>query len=349
MILLLTPVIAADYGETTDEEDVPATATTRPQSLLRNPWLSSVDPARSLFSVSERGTFRVPTIPASLRRGPRLGTFTPDPRKAVAVVDETGQNMVIYPAKRPAPVQTSLARVPSGHTTSAPPTPVTPHATLGTSPDLNDAEYTEMASHIPTDPVLSRGPNFSHAAMPPLPHNISPDAVQVNQSPLPHFYPSDSAEQSLAYYDEVVEDIDEGELLLNVEDFLDFGESSSDAGDGKETSPASPTFASESDSKTSFVPPPKTSPSSASSSQDLLKHFDTGIITAFRRGQPPTYGSQRPSMSTFALTLTAMKPTPPSHLLPFSAHSSNKRKLGENLAATPGYESASKRQMIGNR
>ncbi|KAI4252472.1 MAG: hypothetical protein L6R42_007950, partial [Xanthoria sp. 1 TBL-2021] len=88
-----------DQGETTEEEDVPASATARPSAVLRDS--SSVALANSFtgqpLSQAPTANFR-----SGRRWGPTLGSFVTDPTKPIAVVARDGKQLIIYPAQRPA-------------------------------------------------------------------------------------------------------------------------------------------------------------------------------------------------------------------------------------------------------
>jgi hypothetical protein len=97
------------------------------------------------------------------------------------------------------------------------------------------------------------------------------------------FYPSNSCTVDSTLDDD---DDDDGEDVLNVDDFIDFGNGSSDEDmekefeDGEE--PTSPMAASQ---QASATPTPKQllEPSQGSSAERFLNHLDKGIVTAFRR------------------------------------------------------------------
>ena len=333
----LTQHAVADYGETTDEEDVPATALATPQAIHRRPSVNSMG--------SVHGPFKVPTTPASHRYGPRMGLFTTDARKPVAILDGTGKNLVIFPAKRPSSVKTSLARVPGGNSSSAPMTPITSHPILGAITDVSDSDYNDLASQISVDPILSIGPNLTGAG---LARGVSANAATGPQptSPSLIFAPLDSMEDPGNYLltddeDEAVNDED----MLNIGDFIHLGEDTSDE-DGADESATSPTFASESDTKPA-AGLTQTSSSSLSSTQDLLKHFDTGVITAFRRGQNQhqAHSMQRRPTHGLSLSMSAMKTGKHGSTAPFPSGTPKKRKLSDSLGAGVGLDVANKRQL----
>ena len=333
----LTRSSLADYGETTDEEDAPADALTKPHALLRQP-----DAYSSHAPVLMQGEFKVPAIPASLRRGPRMGTFTIDSKKPVAVVDSTGENMVIYPATRPAPVKTSLARIPSGNNSSTPATPITPHATLGSAADLSDTDYTDMASQISVDPVLSAAPNFASAGFPDPAPTVPLRVDPPTSSSV--FLPMDSIEDPANYLiDDDEDDLDEAEQNLELDDFIDWGDGSSED-EGANASAASPTSASGAESKDKLLS--KTSPSSASSAQDYFKDFDTGLITAFRRDQSRMHHAQRRPHHGLSLSMSAMKTGRHGTSAAFPLPQSKKRKLSDDFRPSMGLEMTAKRRVL---
>lgn len=147
--------------------------------LLRRSSLSSLDttPTSYVYTpASSDKPFKIPSTPASHRRkGPRLGTFQTSKSRSYAIMNPTGDTLLVRPATRPSPLSTPRhSRVGSFTSNSAPQTPITSQATLAAAPDLSETEFSDAAASMaPLDPVLSIGPDFvasagfSHATPPP--------------------------------------------------------------------------------------------------------------------------------------------------------------------------------------
>ena len=88
--------------------------------------------------------------------------------------------------------------------------------------------------------------------------------------------------------DDFEEDDDDPEYMLNLQDFIDFGESSSDSEVENDTNVDSSAIANPilATSKNTFAPT-RAGPMSAqqSSTQNLMQHFDRGVVSSFRRNQ----------------------------------------------------------------
>lgn len=290
--------------------------------------------------VSTQSPFKIPTTPASCRLGPRLGTFKADPRKPVAIIDGTGENMVIYPAKRPQKVDRIAGRVGSGYNSSAPSTPArrTSEATLGPAPEASDNDYSDFASQMSADPVLSSGPDMS---IPGFLDTI-PSGQQMGYqslSPSTVFFPMDSLEGVGVVLEDDDQDCDDNAQQLTMEDYVDFGESSSDDG-GQEGDTEMSTAG--------ILVTPKISSTTTSSTHDLLRHFDTGVITAFRRGQPQQHHVPRRSHNGLGLSGHAIKGGRHAAAnTPLSPQ--KKRKMSESFGARPSYGVAAKRRLTNHR
>lgn len=258
--------------------------------------------------------------------------FMANPRKPVAIVDESGENMVIYPAQRPNHITASIARIPTSNPSSAPMTPTMSHATLGPAPDLSDTDYTDMASQVSADPVLSAGPDFASAGFTDLARPVHTMGNQ-DMSPASVFFPIESPEDER----NLQGDYDEDDF--DIADFLDLGDGSSDEVE-LETEPTSPIFPSDAAGH-SQIPRTSTSPN-----EDILRHFDEiGVITSFRRGQSQPHASTRRGN----IKIDAFKPLAARRLSNPVPPPLRKRKLSESFPARGGFTASAKRRVLNHR
>lgn len=156
------------------------------------------------------------TYSAGARWGPRMGSWVADPTKPIAIIDHTGNSLIILPAKRPAKT--------SGH--------------------LNENHGNERLS--------------------------SP----VTGSPEP-FYSFDGFAPGSGMLDDQDDD-DDDEALLNVHDFINFGDDSDESEEGIDGSPPS---------TIQSMPVKTQAPAQKDSFIQNPGHFDKGVVTAFRRNQ----------------------------------------------------------------
>lgn len=288
---MLTFSLVADQGETTDEEDVPASATTRPSALLRH---SSSELNNRLAG---QPLPKAPTskLPPGHRWGPTLGSWVADPTKPIAVVASSGTQLIVYPAQRPSSKGSKVfPTIASSGRSSAQTSPRTSLPKLATpsypnATDESEVERSDISSQDITTPMLGASPNLmmsglglgssnllnGHALRPPeafFPfQSIGADGEMVLDGP-------DA--------DDDDDDDDDGEALLNIEDFIDFGEYSegSDGEDGSNTeSFQSPTNALSDQTDAGLTP--IGSPTTPASTHNLLDRLDKGVVTAFRRNQ----------------------------------------------------------------
>lgn len=276
----------ADYGDTTDEEDVPASATTRPERLMRQPLSSSLDIYSQASSSVVPSPFKVPTTPATPRRGPRMGSWVADRTRPFAMIDCTGDNMVIVPAKRPARTINMPTRWDFSMASTTNTSPI--NAQHNWPMDDSEVDFTDFSA-LTTDPMLASEPDVMPSTLlPTAPSSQTQDQTFASSSV---FLPVDEIGDFGSMFPTDGQNIDEDddEDLLRVEDFIDFGVSSEDeGGEGDEE----PVFA----ETTTLPTPASTSPSGidarrqpqpvTSSSQDLLRHLDKGHVGSFRRSQP---------------------------------------------------------------
>lgn len=269
---MLTICCKADDGETTDEDLPPPATITHPRSILRRDSSASlVQPADEKNESTTR------------RRGPVMGSFVPDPHKPVALVDGTGKHLVIIPAYASSRHDwlESTGNSVSGTANNSP---------RATTMQIIDESDTDALASPNQDfsPMLASGANLMMTA---LGNDINPGGQVMG--PPEAFYPSRDLTIDSSFEDDDDEDPEAG---LNVEDFIDFGNGSSDDelddddddkpfDDDTFTSPAgaaAPSALQMSDVPES--PTPRAAESQqASSAERFLNHLDRGIVTAFRR------------------------------------------------------------------
>ncbi|ODH49458.1 hypothetical protein GX48_04400 [Paracoccidioides brasiliensis] len=258
----------SDCGETTDEDLPPPATITHPRSILRR------DSSASLPPFAEESTQRSQPL---RRRGPLRGTFIADPHKPVAVVAPNGAQLILIP-----PYSTSrhdwLENAAQSLCSTANNSPRTIATALA-----DDSDTDALLSPLQTtnlSPMLSSNANLMITA-------LGSDAVGQITGPPEAFYPSQGLLTNS--FDDEDED-DDSEGVLNVDDFIDFGNGSSDEEELDKD------FDGVNDvSATTVVPSPTENNNNnnstelpqvnnhSNSAERLLNHLDKGIVTAFRR------------------------------------------------------------------
>ncbi|KAL8945064.1 MAG: hypothetical protein Q9216_000048 [Gyalolechia sp. 2 TL-2023] len=300
-----------DQGETTDEEDVPASATTRPSALLRH---SSSDLNNRLAA---QPLPKAPTskLPPGHRWGPTLGSWVADPTKPIAVVASSGTQLIVYPAQRPSgrggkvfPTIASSGQS-SAHNSPRTSLPRLAAPSYPAATDESEVERSDMSSQGITTPMRSASTNLMMSGLGLGSANLlSGHAL----GPPEAFFPFQSigADGNMVLDgpdvdDDDDDDDDDGESLLNIEDFIDFGEDSedSDREDGNDTESFQTPIVSLSD-LTDTDPTPTVSPITPASNHNLLGHLDNGLVTAFRRNQydHDASGYQPSNATSFSVT-----------------------------------------------
>ena len=277
--MILINLCSADEGETTDEEVIPPSTITRPQALLRK-----VSYSREKTPIpAERPT----TKSRFLRRGPSMGSWIADPTKPIAVIDSSGKHMVIIPAQRPLQPEKRFSHIPSSGSSTANNSPRNSFVGLANAVDDSENDRSDYSNQEFVGPMLGSGANLM---IPGLLHG-APGSEHILGGqvlgPPEAFYPFTSIEaDGNIVQEEDEDDDDDDEDLWNVNDFIDFGDGSSDSEkEGSDTEVlASPA--------TSMVAIPGSTPIRPDNSHltsttavDLLEHLDRGVVTAFRRNQ----------------------------------------------------------------
>lgn len=246
-----------DDGETTDEDLPPPATITHPRSILRRE--SPAPPPATGDGNNKR--------PPPRRRGPILGTFIADPNKPVALVDCTGKHLVIIPAYASSRHDWLESATDSLNGTAN----NSPRATTMHVIDESDTDALGSPSRPDHSPMLSSGANLMMTAL----GNDATPGGQV-MGPPEAFYPSRDFAVDSSFEED---DDDDGEAALNVDDFIDFGNGSSDEETDKpfDEGLTSPMVAG--------TPTPNRGAESHqwSNEERFLNHLDKGIVTAFRR------------------------------------------------------------------
>ncbi|MCJ1377081.1 hypothetical protein MMC17_000171 [Xylographa soralifera] len=277
-----------DEGETTDEEVLPPKTVTRPQSLLRLNSSSTIRKA----STSRSGSTPVRKVPltptpAMRRNGPSMASWIVDPTKPIAVIDSTGKTMLIYAAPRSARKTTAgfISSLSSSTTTS----PKTSFATLAHELGDNEIDRSDLSSQEPPTTMIESGANLMLSGL--LHGGLGSEHVLGGQvlGPPEAFYPFRSIDANglMLDDDDLEEDDDDPEYMLNLQDFIDFGDSS-DSDLENDTNADSSALGSPvlTIPRNTFTPSRAGSASTQqSSTQALLQHFDKGVVSSFRRNQ----------------------------------------------------------------
>jgi hypothetical protein len=205
-----------------------------------------------------------------------MGTFIADPSKPVALVDCTGKHLVIIPAYASSrhdwleSATNSLCGTASN----------SPRATMMHLVDDSDTDALASPTGPDLSPMLSSGANLMMTAL----GNDATPGGQV-MGPPEAFYPSRTFAADSSYEDEDEDEDDDDEAMLNVDDFIDFGDGSSDDEEMEkafedEDLTTSPVV------QAAGTPTPNRGANDShqgSSAERFLNHLDKGIVTAFRR------------------------------------------------------------------
>lgn len=283
-----------DYGDTTDEEDVPASATKRPQSLLRQPSLSSLElEAQIPATPPAKAPLRTPRTPAGYRRGPRMGTWIVDSTKPCVVIDSSANSI--------------------GNTAKA--SPIISQPPLGTALDdsgIDPSGFSSQASiYEYNDPVLGPGSDIM-AASAPLPPGHSQQPSEYDWLAASSvFLPKNAMGNAISFFKEDDlhdDDDDDDDALLNIDDFVDFGDDSSEDGDqaaGDDSAFVSPVTA-EGPGRVQLKTP---SPDATMAPDGLMNHLDKNkhMASAFGHGHPHHQPQSRPRHGNLSLNSYALK------------------------------------------
>ncbi len=246
-----------------------------------------------------------------------MGTWTVDSTKACAVVDGTGETMIIHHAARPTKPNNLSVPTANSITDTADASPIVSHQKFATALDDNGNDPGALSAQASMygylNPVLGQDSEMVAA---PAPLSVRQSRQPLMDSPFADpsvFFPMDAMEDvgsSLGgdYLND--EDDDEEDVLLNIDDFIDFGDDSSEDEDqtaGDDSVLTSP-VATDGPGAVQLKTP---SPDATMASDNLMKHLDKHVVSAFRRGQvhhqPQSLPVQRPRHGNLALNSYALK------------------------------------------
>ncbi|KAL9123033.1 MAG: hypothetical protein Q9187_000405 [Circinaria calcarea] len=294
-------------GETTDEETLPPSTITRPQSLLRLSSVSSSHERTPLTPLSAP-IRRAAPMSTSQRRGPPMGMWIADPKKIVVIINASGKNIIIHPTPRISKVDNSLSTLASSGSNSV----VNAAYCYGLTGTINPFDESESDRSYPSSQDL-RGPMLGAGTNPMMPgllhggpgmeHIFGSQAV----GPPEAFYPFISVgedglllEEDDDYY---ADDYGEGDEHLNIDDFIDYGDGSSDVNEEHEkanddlTSTTTIDFAASTPKSTPAEPTTAADP--VPTTQDFLHHLNRkGVVGAFRKNHDHVKARMRQPTST---------------------------------------------------
>ena len=277
-----------------------------------------------------------------------MGSWVADPTKPIAVIDSTGKHMLIYPATRPRTVKKPVRRITQSGGNSMNTSPIASFSALASGFAESDNDYSEMSSQELASPTMGSGLNLM---MPGVFHG-GPGSEHLRGGqvigPPEAFYRFKSFNANgTQLLDDDDSDNDEeddttGEEILNVQDFIDFGDDSSDNEESaidqatptnRATTSISPGFARLSTLSVPSFEPLSPVPNSPSA-QDLLDHLDRGVVSAFRRNQNRHQSLlRRPALDPLAFASQGPKLRKP--LTNALMNTSKKRKASQPLHKNP--------------
>lgn len=204
-----------------------------------------------------------------------MGTFVADPHKPVALVDCTGKHLVIIPAyasSRHDWLDSAANSMPGTANNS-------PRQTTLQLIDESDTDALASPNQTDFSPMLASSANLMMTA---LGNDLAPGGQVMG--PPEAFYPSRDFAIDSSFEED---DEDDPESALNVDDFIDFGNGSSDEddmGNLDDDALMSPMTGGSSLPNMGTPTPKRNSDvQQDSQSERFLEHLDKGIVTAFRR------------------------------------------------------------------
>jgi hypothetical protein len=230
----------------------------RPQSVLR---LDSETPK----STPARTPRRPLPSSGSKNKGPLVGSWVADPTKPYVVFAGNGKRLILM---RPSQSASKAITAPPSSVAAS---PSTPYATLGRHISLGESE--NEASE--TTPMGTDRGDIMMSGL--LNGNLGGEIL----GPPEAFYKFQSinANGVIEEDDEYDYDDDDDEDLLNIADFIDFGDDSSEAEEQDCNNED------EDSEGVALKDPLLSTPATKSPSNSLLEHFDRGVVSSFRRNQ----------------------------------------------------------------
>lgn len=279
-----------------------------------------------------------------------MGTWIVESTKPRAVIDSTGENMIICPVMRPCKPNNMSVSIANSITNTANASPTASQQTSAAVPENSAIDPSgvsaEASMYDYNDPVLAPASDIV-AASTPLPTGHSRQTIMARSYTTPSiFVPLDAMGDVGSFSEDeyLNDDDDDDDALLNIDDFIDFGDDSSEDGDqaGGDGSAQLP-IAAEGPSPAHVKAP---SPDASLASDDLMKHLDKHIVSAFRRGQSHHPPQPRPRHGNLALSSYALKGKRQA-VNNGPMGSQKKRKMSGTLGHRPSFGlPAAKRRLI---
>lgn len=213
-----------------------------------------------------------------------MGSWVADPTKPIAWIDKTGTSLIVLRASRPAKTnKRTLDPVASG-TSTVKTSPRMPRPSfssdVGYSPDYSEPDRSELSTQeyethharlakptVVAPQLLHRNSGFAASR-----HHLRDKDIESPATFLPM--------NSSFFFDQFYEsDENGGDIPLDINDFVDFGDDSEDSGDDKKYSAATTT------DQSPLKPRQAQSWPIEAQSQNFLEHLGKGVVTAFRRDQ----------------------------------------------------------------
>ncbi|KAI9724364.1 MAG: hypothetical protein M1812_000432 [Candelaria pacifica] len=276
-----------DEGETTDEDESLTALKKCAQNEMHRRSTSS-----SALEV-DHSSHESTTPFSSRRKGPSMVSWAADPTKPYAITDSTGRRVVIYPPRNSRKAfDTVNGQSSSSDNSGVDTSPCTSFASVADDDrsEISNEEYNSSLHH--GIPILYTS-TFSGELGNEYPRRSSMEG------------PSHALYRlGLQSHGQAITQIsnDDGEGNINLRDFIDFGEDSSDSEEGGNQDEVleSPITATNPALQSSLSPNNSVS-SRPDTSQSMLSHFDLRGVAAFRRNQiRHSTILSRPQQSTMA-------------------------------------------------
>ena len=220
-----------------------------------------------------------------------MGSWVADPTKHIAIVDSSGTKVVIYyphpPKKRN---QCFAALGSSASSANSSPRPSVPQLPIAV--DDSELEPSARSSQDPVSPMFGSSPNLMMSGL--LNVGSGSEHLPGGQvlGPPEAFFPFTNFDAGGNVIMDDDDDVDEDDLL-NLNDFIDFGEDTDGSdNEGAIEEPHSPSASSMTSGVSETLKSEEIS-SAKPSTPNFMDHLDKGVLTAFRRSQYDHKSAQR--------------------------------------------------------
>ena len=272
-----------------------------------------------------------------------MGTWAVDNTKPCAAIDRIGEELIVSPATGPTEFPKTSDPTVKSFMSTATACPTFLKRNLATATD--ESLSNQMHVYKYNDPVLGPGSDIEAASAPFLAGHSRQTSTDYSFTAQSVFVPRDAMRDVRFFHDgddfeDNMDDYDDNkdDVLLNIDDFIDFGDGSSKDGGqttADDSSPTSPVFAKDHGPVQLKTP----SPDPTLASNDLMKHLDKHIVSAFRRGQPQAQSRTRQNV----YALKGVKQSAANA----QVGPQKKRKLSGGVGRRPSFEiPAAKRMMV---